>query len=265
MSLDYDAPQLGMGQMIYPDGYYEIISGHRRKHAAEKLGYRKVPVIIRVLSEDDFILSMVDSNLHRERISYSEKAFAYKLKNDVLKRKSGRNKWPVWGAAGGKDGSVNYFQFIDADGTISEPMGIAARRVMNTNDVVRMVTATGGGYGDPFKRPADKVAMDVKNEYITVDQAKEDYGVLVDPETFKVLGLTEERQKAEKERLRPLFRAFAEKYVEVANAVLQSTLKVSVSHGQLIKVAEHGQIQLFFGFHTGTSHGALKRRPISLF
>lgn len=60
-----------------PDGYYEIISGHRRKHAAEKLGYRKVPVIIRVLSEDDSILSMVDSNLHRERISYSEKAFAY--------------------------------------------------------------------------------------------------------------------------------------------------------------------------------------------
>ena len=69
------------------DGYYEIISGHRRKHAAEKLGYRKVPVIIRVLSEDDSILSMVDSNLHRERISYSDKAFAYKLKNDVLKKK----------------------------------------------------------------------------------------------------------------------------------------------------------------------------------
>ena len=78
-----------------PDGYYEIISGHRRKHAAEKLGYRKVPVIIRVLSEDDSILSMVDSNLHRERISYSEKAFAYKLKNDVLKRKSGRKKSQV--------------------------------------------------------------------------------------------------------------------------------------------------------------------------
>ena len=50
-----------------------------------------------------------------------------------------------------------------------------------------------------LKRPAEKVAMDVKNEYITtVEQAKADYGVLVDPETFKVLGLTEERQKAEK-------------------------------------------------------------------
>ena len=42
------------------DGYYEIISGHRRMHAAEKLGYRKVPVIIRVLSEDDSILSIID-------------------------------------------------------------------------------------------------------------------------------------------------------------------------------------------------------------
>ena len=49
-----------------------------------------------------------------------------------------------------------------------------------------------------LKRPAEKVAMDVKNEYITVEQAKADYGVWVDPETFKVLGLTEESQKAEK-------------------------------------------------------------------
>ncbi len=64
-----------------PDGVYEIISGHRRKHAAELLGYRKVPVIIRVMTEDESILNMVDSNLHRERISFSEKTFAYKMKN----------------------------------------------------------------------------------------------------------------------------------------------------------------------------------------
>ena len=55
-----------------PDGVYEIISGHRRKHAAELLGYRKVPVIIRVMTEDESILNMVDSNLHREKISFSE-------------------------------------------------------------------------------------------------------------------------------------------------------------------------------------------------
>lgn len=75
-----------------PDGVYEIISGHRRKHAVELLGYRKVPVIIRVMSEDESILSMVDSNLHREKISFSEKAFAYKMKNDVLKKTIQREK-----------------------------------------------------------------------------------------------------------------------------------------------------------------------------
>ena len=115
--------------------------------------------------------------------------------NQTFTASFGRNKWPVWGAAGGKDGSINYFQFLDADGTVSEPMGIVARRVMNTNDVVRMVTATGGGYGNPLKRPAEKVAMDAKNEYITMAQARDDYGVLLAPNTFAILGFTEARQQ----------------------------------------------------------------------
>ena len=69
------------------EGYYEIISGHRRKRAAEKLGYTKVPVIIRVMQDEDSIIGMVDSNLQRDRILPSEKAFAYRMKNDALKRK----------------------------------------------------------------------------------------------------------------------------------------------------------------------------------
>ena len=74
------------------DGTYEIISGHRRKFVAEKIGYRKVPVIIRVLKDYDAVVSMVDSNLQREMISPSEKAFAYKMKYEVIKRRSGRRK-----------------------------------------------------------------------------------------------------------------------------------------------------------------------------
>lgn len=74
------------------EGYYEIISGHRRIFAAEKLGYRKVPTIIRFMTDDQAVIAMVDSNLQRERIQPSEKAFAYKMKYDVLKRKSGRRK-----------------------------------------------------------------------------------------------------------------------------------------------------------------------------
>ena len=91
-----------------PDGVYEIISGHRRKHAAELLGYRKVPVIIRVMTEDESILNMVDSNLHREKISFSEKAFAYKMKNDVLKRKSGRKKGQIDHKTKKKENSGDY-------------------------------------------------------------------------------------------------------------------------------------------------------------
>lgn len=74
------------------DGCYEIISGHRRKFAAEKIGYRKVPVIIRVLKDDEAVVSMVDSNLQREMISPSEKAFAYKMKYEAIKQKAGRRK-----------------------------------------------------------------------------------------------------------------------------------------------------------------------------
>ena len=74
------------------EGFYRIISGHRRKYCAEKLGYTKVPVIIRYMKEDDSIISMVDSNLHREKILFSEKAFAYSMKNEAMKRTGGRRK-----------------------------------------------------------------------------------------------------------------------------------------------------------------------------
>ena len=75
-----------------PEGVYEIISGHRRKHAAEQLGFRKLPVIIRVLTDEDAVVSMVDSNMHREKVLPSEKAFAYKMKYEAMKQKSGRRK-----------------------------------------------------------------------------------------------------------------------------------------------------------------------------
>lgn len=74
------------------EGVYEIVSGHRRRYAAEKLGYRKVPVIIRVMQDEESVIAMVDANLQRESISFSEKAFAYKMKNDAMKRVRGRKK-----------------------------------------------------------------------------------------------------------------------------------------------------------------------------
>ena len=72
------------------DGRYELISGHRRKFACEKLGLELIPIIVRELSRDDAIIAMVDSNLHREHILPSGKAKAYKMKMDAMRRKAGR-------------------------------------------------------------------------------------------------------------------------------------------------------------------------------
>ena len=68
----------------YGDGY-EVISGHRRKEAAIWAGETKVPVVIRELDDDQAVVAMVDSNLHRENLKPSEKAFAYKMKLDAMK------------------------------------------------------------------------------------------------------------------------------------------------------------------------------------
>jgi len=98
----------------------------------------------------------------------------------------GRNKFPAWGAGGGADGSYNYFEFRRADGKYEGPVGIAARTVLNKGDLARMVTCSGGGYGDPRKRTPESVANDVRNGYITAVQAEVDYGVAVDATTFAV-------------------------------------------------------------------------------
>ena len=70
---------------------YELISGHRRKRACELLEIDTLPIIVRELSEDEAVILMVDSNLQREHILPSEKAFAYKLKLDALKRQGKRS------------------------------------------------------------------------------------------------------------------------------------------------------------------------------
>ena len=69
----------------FPAGKYEIISGHRRVEACKELGITSIPVTIKELTKDEAIVQMVDSNIHREHILPSEKAFAYKMKSEALK------------------------------------------------------------------------------------------------------------------------------------------------------------------------------------
>ena len=73
-----------------PEGGYEIISGHRRQHAAQLAGLDALPVIVREMTDNAAVILMVDSNLQRENILPSERAFAYKMKLDAMKRTSGR-------------------------------------------------------------------------------------------------------------------------------------------------------------------------------
>ena len=78
--------------MVIPhkDGGYEMVSGHRRMRACQLAGIENIPVIVRNLDRDEAIISMVDSNLKREEISPMEKARAYQMKTDAMKRKMGR-------------------------------------------------------------------------------------------------------------------------------------------------------------------------------
>ena len=74
-----------------PEGGYEIISGHRRQHAAQLAGLDTLPVIVRQMDDDAAVLLMVDSNLQRENILPSERAFAYKMKLEALKNQGARS------------------------------------------------------------------------------------------------------------------------------------------------------------------------------
>lgn len=74
------------------DGNFEIVSGHRRHHASQLAGLTEIPAIVREMDDDTAILLMVDSNLQREELLPSEKAFAYKMKLDAMKRQAGRPK-----------------------------------------------------------------------------------------------------------------------------------------------------------------------------
>ena len=74
-----------------PEGGYEIISGHRRQYAAKLAGLETLPVIVRQMSDDAAVILMVDSNLQREHILPSERAFAYKMKLEALKNQGARS------------------------------------------------------------------------------------------------------------------------------------------------------------------------------
>ncbi|MBX5477277.1 MAG: hydantoinase B/oxoprolinase family protein, partial [Clostridia bacterium] len=94
----------------------------------------------------------------------------------LLSASFGRYKVAPWGVARGRDGSPNMIEIEYADGRPPLRVGKIARHVLQAGDVVRFRTGTGGGYGDPRERERERVAADLENGYITVEEAVEDYG-----------------------------------------------------------------------------------------
>ena len=104
-----------------PEGGYEVISGHRRRHAAELVGLETVPIIIRDLTDDEAVIAMVDANLQREEILPSEKAFAFKMKLQAISRVKGRPK---------KEGQVvPNFQGMKSTEVVAEGTGESYKQI----------------------------------------------------------------------------------------------------------------------------------------
>lgn len=106
----------------------------------------------------------------------------------------GRHLHEPWGLNGGKNGSRNCFYVEKNNGEVEGPFGFYARYPLNKDDVVKLVTGTGGGYGNPLNREIEKVLDDVKNQYISIKQAEEVFGVVIEPETFLLKGITSGRE-----------------------------------------------------------------------
>ena len=141
-----------------PEGGYEIISGHRRQHAAQLAGLTTLPVIVRNMSNDEAVIHMVDSNLQREHILPSERAFAYKMKLKAIKNQGARSDLTS-GQIGQKlqgtvsrdivaqeagDSSRNVQRFIRLTNLIPELLDLVDQKKISFNPAVELsyLTAT---------------------------------------------------------------------------------------------------------------------------
>jgi len=103
----------------------------------------------------------------------------------------------AFGLFGGKEGALNRLELIYPDGRTYSPKSKEVVPRIPKGTIFHEMAGGGGGYGDPFKRPIEKVLKDVRNGFVSIEKAKEDYGVVIDPLTLKV-------DEEETERLRPL-------------------------------------------------------------
>lgn len=160
-----------------PKGGYEIISGHRRQHAAELAGLEMLPVIVREMSDDAAVILMVDSNLQREHILPSERAFAYKMKLDAIKNQGARSDLtsPQVASKFRSDDEVAKGQGISGDtvrrfirltNLIPELLDMVDNKTVSFNPAVEL------SYLSPEQQQEVIRAMDDTQNFPSVSQAK---------------------------------------------------------------------------------------------
>lgn len=116
-----------------PEGGYELVAGHRRMRASELAGLETMPVIVRQMDDDPATIAMVDSNLQRETLLPSERAFAYKMKMDAMARRAGRPSKENSGQVG-RD-----FQGKESREIIAEQTGESARQVQRFINLTNLI------------------------------------------------------------------------------------------------------------------------------
>lgn len=116
-----------------PEGGYELVAGHRRMRASELAGLETMPVIVRQMDDDTATIAMVDSNLQRETLLHSERAFAYKMKMDAMARRAGRPSKENSGQVG-RD-----FQGKESREIIAEQTGESARQVQRFINLTNLI------------------------------------------------------------------------------------------------------------------------------
>ena len=142
------------------DGGYEIVSGHRRHHASQLAGLSTMPCIVRKLDDDAAVILMVDANLQRENISPMEKAQAYKMKLEAMKRQAGRPS---------KENACQVGTHLRSDAELGEQVGESARTVQRFVRLTELIPS--------LQEMVDnkKLAMNpaVEISYLTEDQQKD--------------------------------------------------------------------------------------------
>lgn len=154
------------------NGRYEMIAGHRRKHAALRAGITQLPCIVRKLSDDEATILMVDSNSQREPLLPSEKAFAYKMRLDAMKRQAGR---PVK-----KNGAPveHHFSGMKSRDILSEQVGESKEQVRRYIRLTDLIPELLECVDNSVEKPEDKDALRmalrpaVELSYLTPDNQR---------------------------------------------------------------------------------------------